>query len=141
MWVGLKESVTPSGNVTDGYSTRWATTLEEAGAWGYNPFPTGTMGYGAAAVYEHDCFGHPTVSGDPLLCPSPKTPADNVELFNRVGLLWKATFAHAKAIGVQTVLGTEIPLSMPPTPTPAPGPAGSAVALQARGPGARVGSR
>jgi hypothetical protein len=131
VWVGLKEQVLPGGNVTGGsYSTRWATTLEEGQAWGYNAFPTSAMGFGAAQVYEHDCFGHESVSGNALLCPSPKTPADNDELFNRVGLLWRAAFAHAKALGVQTVLGTEIPLAMPaPSAPPAP-PAGATLPLQ-----------
>ena len=122
VWVGLKDQVLPGGNVSGGsYSTRWATTLEEGQDWGYNAFPTSTMGLGASQIYEHDCFGHESVSGNAALCPSPKTPADNDEVFNRVGLLWRAAFAHAKALGVQTVLGTEIPLSMPPPPAP-PGP-------------------
>ena len=122
VWVGLKENVLlPSGNITGGsYSTRWATTLEENKAWAYNPFPTSAMGFGASQIYEHDCFGHESVSGDARLCPSPKTPADNDEVFNRVGLLWRAAFAHAKALGVQTVLGTEIPLAMPAPPAPLP---------------------
>ena len=125
VWVGLKEQVLPGGNVSGSYPTRWATTLEEGQAWGYNPYPTSTMGFGASQIYEHDCFGHESVSGNALLCPSPKTPQDENDLFNRVGLLWRAAFAHASALGVQTVLGTEIPLAMPappapPTPPPAP---------------------
>ena len=126
VWVGLKEQVLPSGNVTGGsYSTRWATTLEEGQAWAYNAFPTSTMGFGASQIYEHDCFGHESVSGNALLCASPKTPQDNDEVFNRVGLLWRAAFAHARALGVQTVLGTEIPLAMPAPPAPPRPPPGA----------------
>ena len=133
VWVGKKENVLPGGNITGGsYSTRWATTLEEGHAWGYQEVNTSSMGFGASQIFEHDCFGHPTVSGDPKLCPYPKTDDDNDEVFNRVGQLWKTTFAHAKALGIQTVLGTEIPLSIPksgvppspsPPPNPGPGPA------------------
>lgn len=131
LWVGLKEQVDASGNVSGGsYSTRWATTLEEGRAWGYNAVNTSAMGFGVSQIFEHDCFGHETVSGNPLLCPSPKTPQDNDELFNRVGLLWKAAFAFAKTLGIQTALGTEIPLAMPPPPSPAPPGPGATLPLQ-----------
>lgn len=122
VWVGLQKDVLPGGNVTGGsYPTRWATTLEEGKAWGYNAFNTSGMGFGAAQIFEHDCFGHPSVSGNPALCPSPKTPAANDELFNRVGMLWQRSFRHAKALGIQTVLGTEIPLTIPKTGTSSDG--------------------
>ncbi len=39
-------------------------------------------------------------------------------------------FAHATALGVQTVLGTEMPLSLPPSPSPPPPPAGATLPLQ-----------
>lgn len=126
VWVGLKEDVLPGGNVTGGsYSTNWANTNEPGGAWGYNVFNTSLMGFGASQIFEDECFGHPTVSGNPELCPKPISDDANDELFNRVGLLWKNTFAHAKNIGVQTILGTEIPLSIPkgpPSPPPTPSP-------------------
>jgi hypothetical protein len=132
--VGLAGDVLPSGNVTatlTTYSTRWATTHEEGHAWGYNPVNTSAMGFGASQIYEHECFGHETVSGDAALCPGPKTTEANTEIFNRVGLYWKKTFAHAAALGVQTVLGTEIPLSMPPqNMPPPPPPAGATLPLQ-----------
>ena len=75
-----------------------------------------TLGYGAGQIFEHSCFGHPTVSGDSNLCPRPQTPADSVEVFNRVGLHWQRAFKHAKSLGLSTVLGTEMPLSLPPLP-------------------------
>ena len=128
VWVGLNSSIIPNGggNVSaDGaYATRWATTLEVSDGqttWGYNPLPTSEMGYGASQIFEHDCFGHETVSGDAALCPIPTTPADSAELFNRVGQYWKKVFAHSHALGIQNVLGTEMPLTMPPVPTPTPG--------------------
>ena len=130
-WVGLNSSLAAdgSGNVTWAYPTRWATTLEPDRAWGYNAINTSSLGFGASQIFEHECFGHETVSGDADLCPMPATVDASVELFNRVGLFWKATFAHAKALGVQTVLGTEMPLSMPAAPTPPPTPTTTA-ALQ-----------
>lgn len=118
LWVGLAADVLPGGNVSaaSSYPTRWATTLEVANGqttWGYMSTNTSALGYGAGALYEHECFGHETVSGDAALCPIPTTPADSAELFNRVGLFFKGAFAHAQALGVATALGTEIPLSIP----------------------------
>ena len=128
VWVGLNTSIIPGsgGNVSaDGaYATRWATTLEVSDGqttWGYNPLPTSEMGYGASQIFEHECFGHETQSGDAALCPIPATPADSAELFNRVGQYWKKVFAHSHALGIKNVLGTEMPLTMPPAPTPPPG--------------------
>ena len=120
MWVGLSGDVAPDGTVATGYPTRWATTHEPGQAWGYNVLDTSAFGFGASQIFEHECFGSPVQSGDPALCPQPTTPEDSAELFNRVGALWKDTFAHAVALGVGTVLGTEIPLSTPPPPPPAP---------------------
>ena len=132
VWVGLNTSILPGGNVSSvgAYATRWATTLEVSDGqttWGYNPVNTSDMGYGASQIYEDECFGHETVSGNAALCPLPQTPDDSAELFNRVGLHWQKVFAHSHALGVQNVLGTEMPLSIPPAPTPAPG---ATVALQ-----------
>jgi hypothetical protein len=119
VWVGLNTSIDlSSGNITFAYPTRWATTLEPQQAWGYNALATEKFGYGASQIFEHSCFGHPTVSGNPLLCPEPATPEDSVELFNRVGLFWKSAFSHASLLNVQTILGTEMPLSLPPAPSP-----------------------
>ena len=132
VWVGLAADVDSAGSVdsASAYPTRWATTHEPSEAWGYNVLDTSKFSFGASQLFEHECFGHPTVSGDAALCPQPATPGDAAELFNRVGALWKASFAHAAALGVQTVLGTEIPLSMPPPPAPPPPPSGATLPLQ-----------
>jgi hypothetical protein len=127
VWVGLPDDVKPDGTVTASkttYATRWATTLEVDNGqttWGYEPFNTSAMGFGVSQIFEHDCFGHESVSGNASLCPIPRTVDDNTELFNRIGAYWKKSFAHATALGVQTVLGTEIPLTMPPASPPAGG--------------------
>lgn len=126
VWVGLNTSILLGGNVTaeSAYATRWATTLEVSDGqttWGYAPMNTSSMGYGGSQLFEHECFGHESVSGDPALCPLPATPADSAELFNRVGLHWQKVFKHSHALGIQNVLGTEMPLALPPTPPPAPG--------------------
>lgn len=118
VWIGLNTSVLPDGNVTpaSAYGTTWRNT--QNGGWGYNPLATELLGYGAGSLFEHSCFGHETVSGKPRLCPQPVDSEAAAELFNEVGLFWRRTFAHAAALGVQTVLGTEMPLAMPPTPPP-----------------------
>ena len=65
-----------------------------------------------------------------LLCPQPATPEDSAELFNRVGLHWQQVFAHSHSLGIKNVLGTEMPLAMPPPPPPPPPPTGATLPLQ-----------
>lgn len=133
VWVGLKEDLAADGtiaNPNNSYSTRWATTHEPGAAWGYNSLDTSKFGFGASQLYEHECFGHESVSGNPALCPMPAPGADSAALFDLVGALWKTTFAHAVAIGVSTVLGTEMPLAMPPPPSPNPPAPGATLPLQ-----------
>jgi hypothetical protein len=130
VWVGLNTSVLPGGNVSAdaAYTTTWRNTLN--GGWGYNPLPTEQLGFGAGQIFEHSCFGHETVSGNARLCPSPVDANASAELFNLVGAYWQKTFKHAAALGIQTILGTEMPLSMPAPPAPAPPAPGALVAMQ-----------
>ena len=117
VWVGLAADVTADGNVTSGYSTTWSNT--HLTKWGYTIMDTSLFPWGAAAMYEHDCFGHPVQSGKPNMCPAPVSAQDEITLFNEVGLLWKTVFSFAHQVSVRTMIGTETPLSTPPAP---PGP-------------------
>ena len=116
VWVGASSAaVSPSGNVTPsgGYNASWAST--QRGLWGFGTAPTGSYPYGAAALFEHDCFGNRDVlSGDAELCPYPQSRAASSEMFNRVGAVYGSAFAFAAELGVRTALGTETPLSIPP---------------------------
>jgi hypothetical protein len=112
VWVGLKENVDASGNVTVAYSSTWSNTQRTA--WGYTPMNTSLYPWGAGMMYEHECFGHPIQSGKANLCPAPVTPQDEVLLFNEVGVFYQSVFAFAHILGVKTVIGTETPISTPP---------------------------
>lgn len=114
VWIGADAAaVAPSGNVTAAYRSAWSST--ERGLWGFGTTPTGNFSYGAAPLFEHDCYGNGDVlSGDAALCPYPVTPAAEAEMFNRVGAVYASAFALAAELGVSTALGTEMPLSVPP---------------------------
>lgn len=113
-WIGLAQNVNADGTVNYAYPSSWSST--QRATWGYTPANTSSFAFGAAGMYEHECFGHPLQSGNPSLCPLPVTQPDAVELFNAVGAMWQDTFAFAHAVGVQNFLGTEIPISTPPLP-------------------------
>lgn len=99
-----------AGGVT--YSGTWAAS--ERAAWGLDGAPTGSYAYGAAALYDWDCFANRAVAGgDASLCPTPADPSGVAETFNRVGALYASAFALAARLNVSTALGTEIPLSLP----------------------------
>eukprot|EP00759_Apiculatamorpha_spiralis_P024561 PhF_6_TR27924/c0_g1_i3/m.41085 len=111
VWVGLSKDVNNDGTVTKAYSTTWSTT--QRNAWGYTPLNTSLYPWGASAMFEYECFGHPIQSGKSNLCPSPQTPADEITLFNEVGNFFKPVFSFAKKLGVQTIMGIETPLTPP----------------------------
>ena len=104
------------GNLSAGgvaYTGTWAAS--ERAAWGLDGAPTGSYAYGAAALYDWDCFANRAVAGgDASLCPTPADPSGVAETFNRVGALYASAFALAARLNVSTALGTEIPLSLPP---------------------------
>jgi hypothetical protein len=111
----------PSGNVTAApYNASWAATMRPS--WGLDGAPSGAYCCGAAAIFEADCFANSDVAGPgggengAPICPAPATPAAAAETFNRVGAVYQRTFAYARALGVSTALGTEIPLTLPPPP-------------------------
>lgn len=118
VWVGATAAaVSPSGNITTagGYNASWSSTLR--GLWGFGTTPTSAFPFGAASLFDHDCYGNRDVlSGDSTLCPYPQTQASGAEMFNRVGALYGSVFAFATELGVSTALGTETPLSIPSDP-------------------------
>lgn len=58
VWVGLKDQVNPDGTVSSAYTTSWANTLRAE--WGYEPINTSAYPFGAASMFDADCFGHET---------------------------------------------------------------------------------
>ena len=111
----------PDGNLTAApdllYAATWAATTRPS--WGNDGEPASHYCCGAAPIFESDCFANYAVAGGSdaaALCPAPTTPEAVAETYNRVGALYAQVFAFARALGVSTALGTEIPLTLPPQP-------------------------
>ncbi len=68
-----------------------------------------------AQLFTSDCYGSPVQEG---ACPFPTTMASSNAVFNAAGALFNDSFTFANQIGVKTCVGTETPLSMPPTGVP-----------------------
>jgi hypothetical protein len=105
----------PDGNLSVGgvaYTGTWA--ANERAAWGLDGMPTAGYAYGAATLFDWDCYANRGVAGgDAALCPSPVDSAGVALTFNRVGALYASVFAFAAQLNVSTALGTEIPLTVP----------------------------
>jgi hypothetical protein len=109
VWVGTKNDYQPNGDVTKSYPTRWITSLE--GGWGYLPKITSQYLFGNSLMFSSDCYGADVMSG---VCPVPTTNDEANQLFNRVGRMFNDTFNYAHRFGIETCVGTETPLSIPP---------------------------
>lgn len=105
----------PSGNLSAGgvaYTGTWAAS--ERPSWGLDGASTASYAFGAAAVYDWDCFANRAgAGGDTTLCPSPSSAAGVAETFNRIGALYASAFSFAAELGISTALGTELPLALP----------------------------
>jgi hypothetical protein len=113
-WIGLPQFVNDDGSISGGgYPTSWANTLR-LDSWGYNPMNTSDFGFGAAQLFDHDCWGHELQKGNASLCPLPLTQDDQVYFFNQVGKLWQSVFSFSQPFGVAPVIGTESPITLPP---------------------------
>jgi hypothetical protein len=110
--IGSTDSLLPDGNLSvSPYRSSWAATTRPS--YGLDGSPTSAYCCGAAALFDSDCFANSDVAGLGQLCPTPSTPAAEVETWNRVGALYGRVFSFAKALGVSTALGTEMPLTLP----------------------------
>ena len=109
VWIGLPQDLDEKGQVRFSYPSRWATT-QRHGMWGYAAMPTKDFCGGAAQLFAADAYGPAVQDG---IMPGPATPEQNNELFNRAGAMFRNAFAHARALGVKTCIGTETPLKIP----------------------------
>jgi hypothetical protein len=108
VWIGEKADCDASGRVSFSYPSAWANTPKEM--WGYTPAKTGDFAGGASLLFAQDDYGNEVQAG---LMPRPKTPEECNEVFNRTAVMMRSVFAHAKALGVNTCIGTETPLVIP----------------------------
>ena len=111
VWVGTADKLTADGGVTaaGSYPTAYCNTGRPQ--WTYTPLATSAYSGGSAALFETDCWApFPTTPGS---CPFPATPQEQTSFFERVAAMLNSSFYHATAVGVETALGTETPLSYP----------------------------
>lgn len=107
VWIGLPEDVDDQGNVRFGYEAGVVTTRR---GWEVKPFPTRDYASGAGLLFEQDDYG-PDFMLDCL--DWPKNESEATAMFNRYGELQKKVFANAAELGIQTCVGTELPLGIP----------------------------
>ena len=106
-WIGLSEDINPDGSVRSAYHSRHFTTLN--GTWGYLPKKASEYYFGAGQLLERDDYGADYMKER---SPWPK-PDDEAGLFNDEGKFLNEVFTFAGHLGIQTCIGTEVPLVLP----------------------------
>jgi len=110
VWIGLPEDIKEDGTVKNSYPSRWASTI--GGSWGYEKTKTSEFAAGASLLFPDDDFGSPVTNG---FRPIPKTGKASNTVFNRAGNFLNEAFTHGKSLGINIVVGTETPLTIPST--------------------------
>ncbi len=108
VWVGLPEDVNPDGTVSWSYPATYAHTHRER-SWAFSTWDAGEFAAGSAELFAADGVGAPLV-GDEV----PRTVAESNAVFNRVAAVFDEAFGLAGQLGVQTAVGTEVPLGLEP---------------------------
>ena len=113
VWVGTPSQVNIDGTVQTSYPTSWMSSLQ--GTWGYNAMNTSDYYLGSKGMFDSNCStGNSNVNAGDDYCPLPATMKASNEVFHRAGRLLNDTFTWAsKYCGIQTCVGTEIPLTKP----------------------------
>jgi hypothetical protein len=109
VWIGTKADLEPSGQVRFSYPTRWANTAIDS-SWGYSAMPTSEYSSGASLLFSDDKYVPETMTG---MLPYPPTPERSNKVFNDTGNMFHKAFSYARALGVKTCVGTEMPLTIP----------------------------
>ncbi|MHC4518488.1 MAG: malectin domain-containing carbohydrate-binding protein, partial [Planctomycetota bacterium] len=108
VWIGLKDDVNPDGTVRFSSVSSYQNTLR--GNWGYAAKKTSDFSFGTAQLFERDDYG-PAVMADTL--PFPETLPERNAVFSRTGGMLSEAFTFAHALGIETCVGTETPLTIP----------------------------
>ena len=116
VFVGTLDDLETDGSVktSAAYPTSYANTMR--GEWGYAPMATSNYSWGTAALFESDCWAPEPTTVD--VCPYPTTQEGSAAFFERTSTMLSEAFTHGKALGVQSCVGTETPLSKPSPPGP-----------------------
>jgi hypothetical protein len=105
VWIGLAEDVNDDGTVDWAYPAWYAHTHRPDGIWGLERWDTDRFHGGAADLFDRNGFG------SDVMADGTQSP---IEIFDRTGRLLNIAFTHARSLGVQTALGTELPLGLEP---------------------------
>lgn len=123
VWVGTPDSLETDGSIKPtlpgAYQTSWANTGR--GAWGMTPIEsTAELPFGADQLFNRACYGSDVQPAES--CPYPQTPQASAAVFEATSDLLRTAFQYARSLGVQTCVGTEMPLAKPwyDPSTPAP---------------------
>eukprot|EP01083_Nonionella_stella_P203918 743747_1 len=120
VWAGLDGEFDPvTGDVTDSYPASWMTTLGwvgggpgSGGDWGGKAINTSDYLLGGSLLYYHDCYSNDIQQ---TICPYGNTMTTYDDVFNNAGDLLHDVFSYAKLLGIKTCVGTEVPLTLPPS--------------------------
>ena len=115
VWVGAAGGFDPaSGNVTLGgsYTSSWFLTEDfpRGNLPGAVSRPTSDYAAGAAALFTRDCYGSPAQASECW----PVTPAASAAVLNDAAALLEGAFSWAARMGIESCLGIEVPLVLPP---------------------------
>jgi hypothetical protein len=108
VWIGPPSDIGAGVEVKASYPASYQSTRR--GNWGYTAQRTSGFVFGSAALFEHDDFGADVMAG---FMPEPPTGDAGNALFARTAMMLRTAFKHAHRLGVQTCVGTEVPLTVP----------------------------
>lgn len=108
VWVGLPQDLRSDGTVAWSYPATYAHTDRER-TWGLPTWDTSRFHAGASQVFPNDGAGAPLVGPE-----VPETITESNAVFDRVGSALHDAFTLAEDLGVQTAVGTELPLGLEP---------------------------
>jgi hypothetical protein len=108
VWVGTKDQINEDGTVKSAYPAMHANT--GVWTWDHGRKKTSDFSLGASQMFEKDNFGAEYMMN---VSDWPHTDAENIEIFNKTGRMYKSSFNFARRLGVKTCTGTEIPLTIP----------------------------
>jgi hypothetical protein len=107
-WLGLPADVKENGDPLFSYAAHYFSTARDAS--GHAPRRVEDMLFGASLLVGSEPWGPPVMAG---LMPQGKTLQEKNRVFIRAGEMLRDVFSYAHRFGVETCVGTEIPLTDP----------------------------
>jgi hypothetical protein len=111
VWIGLPGDFDRTGRVQFSPPSSWANTQRPQWLAGYAPVLTTEFANGAASLFPSNVHAAEVMTG---LTPKPATLEDSNLLYNRVGELLRDVFSTARGLGIQSCVGTELPMILGP---------------------------